>query len=70
MRLGLGLLVLWFVFWTFAHVMRPHRSDNEPPPETLFTLTTQIALVFTAAIVGPWMISGFRPDANKVSEHQ
>ena len=64
-RLGFGLMLLWFVFWTFAYVMRPHRSDNHRLPEKPFSLLTQVALVLTAGFVGPWVVAAFRPDSGR-----
>lgn len=58
-------MVLWFVFWTFAYVMRPHPSDNTPAPATAFSLTTQLALVLAGGVVGPWVVAGFRPDPGR-----
>jgi hypothetical protein len=60
LRLGIGLAVLWFVFWTFAYVLRPHSSESEPLSGPAFSLTMDIALM-TAAILGvPWIVLGFR----------
>ena len=35
--LGIGLAVLWFVFWTCAYVMRPLASENAQPLPALST---------------------------------
>jgi hypothetical protein len=59
-RLGIGLAVLWFVFWTFGYVMRPHASDNPRVRENPFSLITQLAMVIAVGFVGPWVIAGFQ----------
>jgi hypothetical protein len=58
-RLGIGLAVLWFVFWTFAYVMRPLASENAQPLPAL-SPTTDIALIAVAIAGLPWIVSGFR----------
>jgi hypothetical protein len=62
-RLGIGFKVRWFVFWTFTYVLGPHRSQSPLPQPVLPPLAAQIALVVAAATLGPWVVSGFRPDA-------
>ena len=66
LRLGVTVAALWFVFWTFSYVLRPYRSENAPTLAML-PLTTQIALVVAFAFIGPWLVSGFRPDRNSAS---
>ncbi len=59
LRLGSGLVVLWFVFWTAAYVLSPRSSENAPVLP-VFSPMTNIVLV-AAAIVGmPWVAAGFR----------
>ena len=69
-RLGIGVAVLWFVFWTFAYVMRPHESDNPRVPENPFSLVTQIAMVIAAGLVGPWVLAGFRPGSERTDKRR
>jgi len=64
-RLGIGLVLLWFVFWTFAYVMRPHLSDNPRVPETPFSLVTQLAMVLATGFIGPWVVAGFRSGSER-----
>jgi len=61
-RLGIGLVLLWFVFWTFAYVMRPHTSDNPRVPEAPFSLITQLAMVLATGCIGPWVVAAFRSE--------
>jgi hypothetical protein len=58
-RVATATAVLWFVFWTLAYVLTPHRSEMMVQ-STPFTLRTDLLLL--AAFVGllPWMVSGFR----------
>jgi hypothetical protein len=65
LRLGAALMILWFVFWTFTYVLRSNRSESAPMPDAMPPLSAQIALVFALAIVGPWVISGFRSAVGK-----
>jgi hypothetical protein len=58
-RLGIGLAVLWFVFWTCAYVMRPLASENAQPLPAL-SPTTDIALIAVVIVGLPWIVSGFR----------
>jgi len=54
------LMVLWFVCWTFAYVLRPHTSENSRVREPAFSLVTQLAMVIATGFVGPWVVAGFR----------
>jgi len=58
-RVAAASAVLWFLFWTLAYVLTPHRSEMmvQSPP---FTFRTDLVLL--AAFVGllPWIVSGFR----------
>ena len=58
-RLGIGLAVLWFVFWTCAYVMRPLASEDAQPLPAL-SPTTDIALIAVVIVGLPWIVSGFR----------
>jgi hypothetical protein len=61
-RLGIGLAVLWFVFWTCAYIIRPSASENAPSLPSALSLTTDIALMVAALLGMPWIVSGFRPN--------
>src|SRR5579863_6187777 len=62
-RLGVGLVTVWFVFWTVTSVMRPHGSENAAylsPSLTEFAVLAP--LLIAAAIFGTrWIVWGFRP---------
>ena len=58
-RLALSLMLLWFVFWTFAYVIVSRRSENAPL-EPAWSPTTKIALIAAAALAAPWIAAGFR----------
>jgi hypothetical protein len=60
LRLGIGLTVLWLVFWTAAYVLKPVASENAPPLPA-FMATTDIAVLAAAVLGLPWVIAGFRP---------
>jgi hypothetical protein len=61
LRLGIGLTVLWLVFWTFAYVLRPLASEDAPPLPAL-SFSTAISVIAVAVLVLPWVVAGFRPD--------
>ncbi len=58
-RLGLGLAVLGFVFWTCAYVIAPPRSETVPWPSP-FSPLTMILLGAVAIPVMQWVAVGFR----------
>ncbi len=64
LRLAIGVAVLWLVFWTFAYVLKPRVSENAPPLPAL-SLTTEIAVAFTAVLGLPWVVAGFRQDQRR-----
>jgi hypothetical protein len=57
-RLAAGAAVLWFVFWTLAYVLAPHRSEmmTQAAP---FTLGTDLVLLATLVGLVPWIVAGF-----------
>ena len=59
-RLGIGLAVLWFVFWTCAYIISPSASENAPSLPPALSLMTDIALMAAALLGMPWIVSGFR----------
>ena len=61
LRLAASGALLWFVFWTFAYVIRPQSSENVPFPPAL-SLTTEVALAMTMLLAAPWVVLGFRSD--------
>ena len=58
-RLGLGLVMLWFVFWTFAYVIYSTAAENRESPAA-FSLTTDFALAAALLLLVPWIALGFR----------
>ena len=60
-RLGWGLVMLWFVFWTFAYVLYSRAAENQVEPPA-FTLSTDLALAAALILMGPWVVGGFRPE--------
>ena len=61
LRLGVSLMLLWFVFWTFAYVLKPRSAENSPSPPA-FSLSSDLALLATVMLVVPWIVGGFRAD--------
>jgi hypothetical protein len=62
-RLGTGVVVVWFVFWTCAYVARSPSSENMPIVGSLPLMEYVVLapLLLAAAIFGArWIISGFR----------
>ena len=60
LRFGIGLALLWFVFWTCAYILRPQASENAPSLPPALSLTTVIALIVASILCAPWILSGFR----------
>ena len=58
-RLGLGLVVLWFVFWSCAYVILPPRSEGVPWSSP-FSPLTLILLGASAIPITHWVVAGFR----------
>ncbi len=59
-RVGIGLVVLWLVFWTCAYIIKPPVSENAQSLPPALSLTTDVALGATALLGIPWVVSGFR----------
>ena len=60
-RLGIGLVLLWLVFWTSAYIIKPPVSEKSTSVPPAFSLMTDIAVIAAAALGTPWIVSGFRP---------
>ena len=61
LRLGWGLVVLWFVFWTFAYVLYSPTAENRASPPA-FSLSTDLALAAALLLLVPWIVLGSRPE--------
>jgi hypothetical protein len=63
-RLGVLLTALWFVYWTAAYVIRVPRSESDPFPGPVPSLTTGLILaplVLAGVILAlKWIADGFR----------
>ena len=59
LRLGFGSALLWFVFWTFAYVLKPPLFEGTPTP-AVFSLSTAAAILAIVILVAPWIASGFQ----------
>jgi len=62
LRLAMGLIALWLVFWTCGYIIVAPRWENEPPPPSPFTPRTEIVLAAVALVVLPWIVAGFRSE--------
>jgi hypothetical protein len=60
MRLGMGLTVLWLVFWTCAYVIKPPVSENAASVPPALSLWTAVVVIAVAILGMPWVVSGFR----------
>lgn len=61
LRLGFGLVMLWFVFWTFAYVLYSRAAENQAAPPA-FSLSSEIAVAAALLLLGPWVAAGFCPE--------
>ena len=64
-RLGIGLTVLWFVFWSCAYVIRPYtRLMPEPTSFARLVMSPGILgpCVMVALVLAYWIAAGFRPN--------
>jgi hypothetical protein len=64
LRIGIGLTVLWFVFWSCAYVIHPYTS-LVPQPATFVLLIMAwgilVPCVAAAVVLACWIAAGFRP---------
>lgn len=62
-RLALGLLGLWFVFWTFAYVLQPYSTLRVEPSyaSRVTAWNVVVPCVIAAVVLGSWVVLGFRP---------
>jgi len=61
LRLALGLVAVWFVYWTCANVLAAPSAEGGAAPGTLAS-GSEIAIVIVAVIVALWTALGFRGD--------
>jgi len=64
-RLGIGMTVLWFVFWSCAYVIHPYTSlVPEPASFALLVMACGILVpcAMTALALACWITAGFRSD--------
>lgn len=65
-RLGIGLTVLWFVFWSCAYVTHPYTSlVPEPASFALLIMAWGILVpcVMAVLLLACWITAGFRETA-------
>jgi len=66
-RLGLSLTTGWFVFWTFAYVLRAPVSENyqQPPGVDLSPASVLAAPLVVAGIIifVRWIVDGLRTNS-------
>ena len=59
-RLGLGLVLVWFLYWTCAHVLGAPSFGSGAPSTPSLTLPMEVVLVIAAILLVPWIVAGFR----------
>jgi hypothetical protein len=59
-RLGFGLVLLWFLYWTCANVLGAPSFDSGAPSPASLTLPMEIVVIVAAILLAPWIVSGFR----------
>jgi hypothetical protein len=63
LRLGIGLAMVWFVFWGCAYEITPYTSSNPEPASLAISIATWSVLVpclIAAVVLGGWTTAGFR----------
>ena len=63
LRLGMGLVLLWLVFWNCAYVMSPYNTSLNPEPAFVSLVTAWRVLgpcLVAAVALGGWIAAGFR----------
>jgi len=63
LRLGIGIAVVWFVFWTCAYVIHPYSSVRPEPASWVIRVTAWSVLMpclIAASILGGWIAAAFR----------
>jgi hypothetical protein len=63
LRVGIGAVLLWLVFWNCAYVISPYNTS--PKPEPAFAILVMewrvLAPCLVASVVlGSWIAAGFR----------
>src|ERR1700730_10532659 len=63
LRLGIGLVLLWLVFWNCAYVISPYNTSLKPEPAFVILVTEWRVLapcLVAAVVLGGWIAAGFR----------
>jgi hypothetical protein len=63
LRLGIGLVLLWLVFWNCAYVISPYNTSLKPEPAFVILVTEWRVLapcLVAAVLLGGWIAVGFR----------
>lgn len=63
-RVGIGLVLLWLVFWTCAYIIKPPVSENAQSLPPALSPTTDVTLVVAVLLGVPWVVSGFRVNSD------
>ena len=61
LRLGLAIIGVWFVFWTYAYILNPETSGPQPGGELIARLTDWqllIPLIVLAAWIETYVTPG------------
>jgi hypothetical protein len=63
LRFGIGLVVLWLVFWMCAYVISPYNTSLKPEPAFVILVTEWRVLapcLVASVVLGAWIAAGFR----------
>jgi hypothetical protein len=63
LRLGIGLVLLWLVFWNCAYVISPYNTSLKPEPAFVILVTEWRVLapcLIASIVLGAWIAVGFR----------
>jgi hypothetical protein len=65
LRFGIGLAVLWLVFWMCAYVISPYNTSLKSEPAFVILVTEWRVLapyIVASVVLGAWIAAGFRPN--------
>ena len=63
LRVGIGAVLLWLVFWNCAYLISPYNTSLKPEPAFVILVTEWRVLapfLVASVVLGGWIAEGFR----------